>query len=132
MSAGAKPVLEGDLPFTQDPVTYWNVWYEQERDRGYDPVEDLFSPGYFSGTIRDGSVSLRCFLSNQVPGKTPLLPSPSSPREWLDYASEAFCHHDEILAGYHWFREPWGRDSAISITGLLIERDRKESTQAGT
>ncbi|MGA2919212.1 amylo-alpha-1,6-glucosidase [Methanoregula sp.] len=123
-------VLEGDLPFTQDPVTYWNVWYEREQERGYDPVEDLFSPGFFTGTVRDGSVSLRCFLSNQVPGKTTALPSPTSPREWLDYAAETFCHHDEISAGYHWFRESWGRDSAISITGLLIERDRKETTQA--
>jgi glycogen debranching enzyme len=122
--------LEGDLPFTRDPVTYWNVWYEREQERGYDPVEDLFSPGYFSGTVRDGSVSLRGFLSNQVPGKTVAPPNPSSPREWLDYAAETFCHHDEIMAGYHWFRESWGRDSAISITGLLIERDRKETTQA--
>ena len=122
--------LEGDLPFTQDPVTYWNVWYEREQERGYDPVEDLFSPGYFTGTVRDGSVSLRGFLSNQVPGKTGAPPNPASPREWLDYAAETFCHHDEIVAGYHWFRESWGRDSAISITGLLIERDRKETAQA--
>jgi len=122
--------LEGDLPFRQDPVTYWNVWYEKEQERGYDPVEDLFSPGYFAGTVRDGSVSLRCFLSNQVPGKTAAPPSPSSPREWLDHAADTFCHHDEISAGYHWFRESWGRDSAISITGLLIERDRKDTSQA--
>jgi glycogen debranching enzyme len=123
--------LEGDLPFTQDPVTYWNIWYEREQERGYDPVEDLFSPGYFAGTVQNGSVSLRCFLSNRVPEKTTTtLLSPASPREWLDYAAETFCHHDEILAGYPWFRESWGRDSAISITGLLIERDRKETAQA--
>jgi glycogen debranching enzyme len=122
--------LTGDLPFTEDPATYWNVLYEKEQERGYDPVEDLFSPGYFSGTIRDGSVSLRCVLSNQGIGKSPALPSPVSPREWLDYAAEIFCHHGEISAGYHWFPESWGRDSAISITGLLIDRDRKEEAQA--
>jgi glycogen debranching enzyme len=123
-------VLEGDLPFTQDPATYWNVWYEQEHERGYDPVEDLFSPGYFNGTVRDGSVSLRCFLSNHGAGKVTTTSSPASPREWLDYAAETFCHNNEIFAGYHWFPESWGRDSAISIAGLLIERDRKETTQA--
>lgn len=122
--------LEGDLPFTQEPVTYWNVWYEQEHQRGYDPMEDLFSPGYFSGTVRDGSVSLRCFLNNQGMGKIPAPPSPVTPGEWLDHAADTFCHNDEIIAGYHWFRESWGRDTAISITGLLIERDRKETAQA--
>lgn len=36
-----------------------NVLYRTERDRGYDHVEDLFSPGYFATEIRPGeSVAL--------------------------------------------------------------------------
>jgi glycogen debranching enzyme len=123
-------VLEGDLPFTQDPVSYWNILYEREEERGYDAVEDLFSPGYFSGTVRDGSVSLRCFLGGQAPRKTVLPSYPESLPGMLDYAAEAFCRGDEILAGYPWFRESWGRDTAISVPGLLIERDKKEMAQA--
>jgi len=60
----------------------------------------------------------------------PRLLSPESPLEWLEWASDAFCHGDEIFAGYHWFCESWGRDSAISVSGLLIERDQKNAAQA--
>lgn len=123
-------LLEGDMPFTPEPVTYWNVWYARERERGYDPMEDLFSPGFFSRHVCNGSITLRCFRNNQ-----PFLPvqttqTPRSYREWLDRAADAFCHRDEIYAGYPWFTESWGRDSAISVTGLLIERGNKDAAQA--
>jgi glycogen debranching enzyme len=109
---------------------YRNLLYERERERGYDHVEDLFSPGCFRGRICNGSFTLHCSgpenqpLQYVQPGITP-----SSPASWLDWASAAFCHGDEIHAGYHWFRESWGRDSAISVNGLLIERDRKAEAQ---
>ncbi len=126
----SETVLEGDIPFTYDPATYWNVWYGRERERGYEAVEDLFSPGYFSGAVKDGSVTLRCFRNNQSPLKAGPARTPCSLREWLDSAPDIFCHRDEIFAGFHWFRESWGRDSAISVTGLLIEREKKEAAQA--
>ncbi len=122
-------VLEGDMPFTPDPVTYWNVWYARESERGYEPVEDLVSPGYFSRHVSNGSVSLLCFKKGQVimPEKNRL--EPHSFQEWLDRAAETFIHQDEIYAGYHWFTESWGRDSAISVTGLLIDRGKKKAAQ---
>ena len=126
----SETVLEGDLPFAEDPVTYWNIWYEREQERGYEAVEDLFSPGYFSGTVKDGSVVLRCFRNNRVlPGSRPVA-SPCTLRGWLEYAPDLFCSHDEILAGFPWFRESWGRDSAISVTGLLIDREKKDAARA--
>ena len=167
--------FESDLPFDPDPVTYWNVWYEQEFERGYEPVEDIHSPGFFHGNVNDSTVTFRCTLDGQTPGnknhknghetlelqaysgmktaeavftKSPDEPcllsqaemngglptfmqkSPKSHIEWLEWASDAFCHGDEIFAGYHWFCESWGRDSAISVAGLLIERDQKIAAQA--
>jgi glycogen debranching enzyme len=122
--------FESDLPFNPDPVTYWNVWYEQEHERRYEPVEDLHSPGFFQGHVRDCTVTFRCTRNEHVPVNKPRLLSPESPLEWLEWASDAFCHGDEIFAGYHWFCESWGRDSAISVSGLLIERDQKNAAQA--
>jgi len=122
-------LLEGDLPFEPDPVTYWNVWYEKEHERGYASVEDLHSPGYFQGRVRDATVTLRCTGKTHVSQDTSRLQSPQTSPEWLDWASNAFCHGDEIFAGYHWFCESWGRDSAISVTGLFIERDQKHAAQ---
>lgn len=145
--------FESDLPFDPNPVTYWNVWYEQDFERGYEPVEDLLSPGFFHGHGNDRTVTFRCTFDGQIPeneshkngqetlelhaysGVKTANPvfigeSPRSHIKWLEWASDAFCHGDEIFAGYHWFRESWGRDSAISVNGLLIERDKKIATQA--
>jgi glycogen debranching enzyme len=122
-------LLEGDMRFTEEPVTYRNLWYEREKERGYEAEEDLFSPGYFSGTVRDGSVFLQGYQGNNAPRGAVPGSSPFTLSEWLEFSPEIFCHHDEILAGFPWFRESWGRDSAMSVTGLLIERDRKDAAQ---
>ncbi len=121
--------LESSLPFTEDPATYWNLLYERERDRGYEPVEDLFSPGYFSGRVQNSQISFCCARSNHAVTPVPFIKGPCSPLQWLEWAGDSFCHHDEIYAGYHWFCESWGRDSAISVTGLLTQRDRKTQAQ---
>ena len=122
-------VLDGDFPFTPAPETYWNVWYERERERGYEPVEDLISPGFFSRHVSNGQVSLRCFREDQAIVLEKETPALHSFQEWLDRAADTFCHGDEIYAGYHWFTESWGRDSAISVTGLLIDRGNKKGAQ---
>lgn len=123
-------VLEGDIPFMHDPVTYRNLLYARERERGYDAAEDLLSPGYFAGTVRDGQVSLRCFSGSHPAGRTAARVYPETPSGMLGYAAETFCRGSEILAGFPWFRESWGRDTAISVNGLLIDQDRKEAAQA--
>ena len=122
--------FSGDLPYEADPVTYRNVWYQREYERGYEPVEDLFSPGVFQGRVRDATVLFRCTRDARDP---PGLPRPQSPQSlpgWLDRAADAFCRGEEIVAGYPWFCESWGRDSAISVTGLLIEPGRRDEARA--
>jgi hypothetical protein len=44
-----KLSMRSSLPFVEDPRTYYDVLYERDEERGYDHVEDLFSPGYFIG-----------------------------------------------------------------------------------
>jgi glycogen debranching enzyme len=122
--------FEGDLPYESCPETYWNVWYQQEHERGYESVEDLHSPGVFQGRVRDSSVTFRCTGTAHFLHNTSRTRSPQTSLDWLEWASDAFCHGDEIFAGYHWFCESWGRDSAISVTGLFIERGLKDEARA--
>jgi glycogen debranching enzyme len=122
-------LFTGELSYEPHPSTYWNVWYQQEHERGYEAVENLHSPGFFQGRVRDSTVAFRCtgppqFLQNTAPA-----PSPHTSLDWLEWASDAFCHGDEIFAGYHWFCESWGRDSAISVTGLFIDRGLKDEAR---
>jgi glycogen debranching enzyme len=121
--------LEGDLSYEPHPETYWNVWYQQEYERGYDAVEDLHSPGVFQGRVQDTTVTFRCIGDTPAVQNIPRTQSPKTSLDWLEWASSAFCHGDEITAGYHWFCESWGRDSAISVTGLLIERGLKDESR---
>ena len=122
--------FEGSLPYESRPETYWNVWYQREHERGYTAVEDLYSPGFFQGRVRDAALTFRCTGNAGFSHTIPRQASPQTMPEWLEWASGAFCHGDEIYAGYHWFCEPWGRDSAISVTGLLIERGLKDESRA--
>ena len=122
--------FEGDLSYEPHPDTYRNVWYQREHERGYEPAEDLHSPGIFHGSVRDATVTFRCTGSAPFPEHTGRIRSPKTSLDWLEWASDAFCHGDEIVAGYHWFCESWGRDSAVSVTGLLIERGLKEEARA--
>jgi glycogen debranching enzyme len=117
--------LKGDLSYEPNPETYRDVWYQQEYERGYEAVEDLHSTGVFQGRVQDSPVTFRCTRDTPAVQNIPRKQSPQTSLEWLEWASSAFCHGDEIVAGYHWFCESWGRDSAISVTGLLIERGLK-------
>jgi len=101
---------------------------QQEYERGYEAVEDLTPPGY-SGRVQDSAVTFRCTGDTPAVQNIPRKPSPRTSLDWLEWASSAFCHGDEIVAGYHWFCESWGRDSAISVTGLLIERGLKDEAR---
>jgi glycogen debranching enzyme len=119
----------GELSYEPHPDTYRDVWYQQEHERGYEPVEDLHSPGIFQGCVKDSTVAFRCtgppqFFRNSAPAR-----SPHTSPGWLERASGAFCHGDEIVAGYHWFCESWGRDSAVSVTGLLTDRGHKDEAR---
>ncbi len=122
--------FEGDIPYKPLPDTYWDVWYQREHERGYESSEDLYSPGVYQGHVRDSTVTFRCTGDVSRHSDPARIRSPQNDLDWLEWASDAFCHNDEIFAGYHWFCESWGRDSTISVVGLLIDRGLKEKAQA--
>ncbi|MFA5292587.1 MAG: amylo-alpha-1,6-glucosidase [Phycisphaerae bacterium] len=138
-----------EMAFMEDTQWWYNFSYRQEKSRGYDYMEDLWSPGIFRRTI-DGPVRIVLWAGfgdadmphkmagldvdviiddlklqqKQVLGnmknKDPLVQS-------LAVSAEQFIinRHLEklktksIMAGFPWFVD-WGRDALISLEGLLL------------
>jgi glycogen debranching enzyme len=120
--------LQFALQFVEDPKIYYDAWYERDDERGYDHVEDLFSPGYFHGKVKDGSVAVGACLEGLSPVQSNA-DAPADEAGALELAADSFLLGDSILAGYHWFAEPWGRDTFISLPGLLLERGKLEEAK---
>lgn len=150
-----------DLPrlyLSHDPALvqvdgYWykHFEYEEERARGLDFVEDLFSPLLFKRDINatgrfaivastrpremSGIADLRRaeisrqeiahFQHRAKFGRSELIPT-------LYRAAEQFiatgASQKTLLAGYHWFGD-WGRDTMIALPGLLLATDQPKVAQ---
>ncbi|MCA1916033.1 amylo-alpha-1,6-glucosidase [Methanospirillum hungatei] len=109
------------LPFIEEYQQYFNARYPKEADRGYDDTEDLISPGFFAGTGMNEVIELEVFPS----GLYTLRDSPKgSSSDLLIRASQLCLRNGGILAGYHWFHQEWGRDTFISMPGLLLAGGR--------
>nr|WP_319540485.1 amylo-alpha-1,6-glucosidase [uncultured Methanospirillum sp.] len=115
--------VRSDLGFTDDRQQYLNAWYPRDEERGYNAREDLISPGYFAGAVTNGIVEIRFAPQDAIPESNQIQESQES-RDILDHASQLCIRGSEILAGYHWFTETWGRDTFISLPGLLLETGR--------
>ena len=123
--------FSSDLVFTGDEIVYYHAYYPREQERGYEAYEDLMSPGFFHGTITNGTVTIFCHhptLQKKSPtiSKVPTIVSfaDSFSEDLLSRAAQLCCQTSHIYAGYHWFLESWGRDTFISIPGLLLEYGR--------
>jgi len=121
--SSGKLSMRSCLPFIEDPRAYYDVLYERDRERGYDHVEDLWSPGFFEGRVKDASTFI-CAAVNGIPKATHEGMAPADIPGCLELAADSFIVDDAIYAGYHWFAEPWGRDTFVSVPGLLLERGK--------
>ena len=122
--------------FVPSPDWWRGFRYEHEIDRGFHAVEDLFTPGYFESdrgrmtiTARDpraaASSPTRAARQRQ---HLEAIGRPADPAvRRLVQAADAFVvkrdEHASIIAGYPWFAD-WGRDSMISLPGLLLVTGR--------
>lgn len=114
---------------------YYNNEYPAEAARGMECHEDLFSPGWFDFECRAGKMA---YLVATLAGHPPL--SADTIAGWereermrrepdehrLEAAARQFLVRRQdgtptIIAGYPWFTD-WGRDTMISLPGLLIAR----------
>lgn len=135
-----------ELRFEVEPHWWRQFHYREEAHRGQDCREDLFVPGWFQATgIGTIEIVVRARAEFPFAKPTPPPAPPSVPvsvdtaqprtlsvEERLREAANAFVvkrrrvdgsFSTTILAGYHWFGD-WGRDTFISLPGLLLETER--------
>ncbi len=118
--------------FIPSPDWYNNVEYLEEKERGYDYQEDLFTPGYFECPIKKGesiifSASVEPVKTLRLKSKFQQLLEARSPRDnathCLRYSASQFIvrrgKDTKIVAGYPWFGA-WGRDTFIALPGVTI------------
>lgn len=129
--------------FAPAPQWYHNFEFPEEKSRGLDYQEDLFTHGKFSVTLRRGS-KLAVIISTHDPAgidglrlihqeqrRREKLIQPvrgQSVLERLTLAADQFIvqrgdHQLSVIAGYPWFSD-WGRDTMIALPGLCLATGR--------
>lgn len=132
--------------YLQKPDWYWGYNWPAEWERGLADSEDLFRLGILETILLPGETltlaaglglssvvkDINQEVSNEWERKTFLTSRTKTPFDFvkeLIYAGDQFVVErqstcgNSIIAGYHWFGD-WGRDSMISLPGLLMETDR--------
>jgi len=129
--------------YHHNPNWYFHFNYDTEKYRGLDFVEDLFTHGNFSISLKQGdSLGIiistddpadrdahKLFLKEQNRKKTLLREKPNDETlRQLVLASDQFIVKRDkdlktVIAGYHWFAD-WGRDTMISLPGLCLNTGR--------
>ncbi|WP_250474009.1 amylo-alpha-1,6-glucosidase [Caballeronia sp. GAFFF1] len=128
------------------PDWYRNFCYARERERGLDFIEDLATPGVFTFdlTAREAVMILHADTGSNVPREADALAHASrlAARESerraafasrLARSADAYVVNRRegrtIIAGFPWFTD-WGRDTFISMRGLLIASGRHEDAES--
>ncbi|HOA75023.1 MAG TPA: amylo-alpha-1,6-glucosidase [Phycisphaerae bacterium] len=131
------------VSFTRQSDWWYGFYYQEEASRGVECTEDLFVPGWFRTQGR-GSIEvmfravagfgeqMKTVPESVEPIELAPRPTAQSVPERLAQAAAAFVVSrpretdtalTTILAGYPWFGD-WGRDTFISLPGLLLETGR--------
>lgn len=131
----------GSASFIPYPDWYYAFHYPAEAERGLDHTEDLWTPGTLVCELQRGqSVVLMVSLEPcmQVPTEPPEEQEVPPPFREHPLASALWCAAEQfvirrpqgttILAGYPWFTD-WGRDTMISLRGILLVRRRDEQAR---
>ena len=146
--------LSSNLQYHSDPKWYYNFEYDIERQRGLNFQEDNFNPGYFESKLKLGTShffivsstedissltleQVKEFYTREVYRQNLLafnsrLTEPFALK--LLRAADPFIvknpssGENTVIAGYHWFSD-WGRDTMISMPGLLLIPRRFEEAR---
>ncbi len=111
---GSLPRIDFHHDGSFDPKAdwYYNVEYLVELDRGLDFREDVFTPGVIVLPLKPGEWS-PIVASVETAGY-------AAPVQRSDpFTVRRADASPTIIAGYPWFTD-WGRDTMISLPGLLI------------
>jgi len=124
--------------YIHNPNWYYDIEYSKEKTRGYDYKEDLFVPGYFEVSIKQGesfifSAGLEEITTTKLKAlyekeKEVRIPRDNFENCLINTAQQFFIQKKDkvdLIAGYHWFNIS-GRDTFISLPGLtLTQNDSK-------
>lgn len=135
----------------KDGYWYRNFEYQEERSRGLDHREDLFSPLAFRTSL-NGKIRFTIIASTEERlvtnavgyrraeirrhdltrykhrsqfGNSELIPMLERAAEQFIVARPPF---KTVIAGYHWFAD-WGRDAMISLPGLLLSTSQPDAAK---
>ena len=129
-------VAKSNGSYASDAQWYQGFLYTEEQARGLDFLEDLASPGVFSYDLSAKGQAELSLASSGAEGA--LRDSFQETREGEFNRRSAFSsplHRaadlyqvkrgagSTIIAGYHWFGD-WGRDTFISMRGILLSEGR--------
>ncbi|MFO0829864.1 MAG: amylo-alpha-1,6-glucosidase [Phycisphaerales bacterium] len=142
LPSGDVVSLASDAAWIVDPVWYRDFLYGEERQRGFDHIEDLVAPVVLRGAIGDaGDRGIGIVfaggdaadLSRERVGawirreRDAERARRQAFRTPLDRAADQFIVKRgaarSIIAGYPWFAD-WGRDTFIAMRGLLLATGR--------
>jgi len=137
--------LASNLQYHPDPKWYYNFVYDTEKQRKSNFQEDNFNPGYFESKIKLGTsrffiaASTRDISCLTIEIIDELYSKETSRHKLLTFNSKLndtfalkllratdsfiikkpFSGESTVIAGYHWYAD-WGRDTMISLPGLLL------------
>jgi glycogen debranching enzyme len=125
--AGLPPLeFRSKGAFTPDFKWYYNVEYLAELERGLDFREDQFAPGVLTIDLEAGEWTPVCASIDKTDASSYLCDPPASKRD--PFIVSRADGKPTIIAGYPWFTD-WGRDTMISLPGLLITPGRLEEAR---
>ena len=120
--------------FKLHPECKYSINRKIERERGFEPNSDLYSPGYFNIDLNGGEHSeiiaqvitdkenKKIDFHSHVNFKYLLNPGNNSFEHVLLRAIKKFIVRRDnlktVIAGYPWFLD-WGRDTLICVRGLI-------------
>lgn len=121
-----------DVEYTHVPHWYYNIEYIEEKNRGYECIEDLFVPGFFEADIKKGesivfsagteeinTENLKRAFTAEIKKRIPR----DNFKNCLQNSAQQFIvrkdKKTEIIAGFPWFGR-WGRDTFIALPGLTL------------
>ncbi|MBX7109858.1 MAG: glycogen debranching enzyme N-terminal domain-containing protein [Chitinophagales bacterium] len=134
--------------FRHAPAWYRNFEYTEEKERGLDCHEDLFSPGTLSVQLEQGH-KIIVIISSKRPAdynaagileaeikRRATIAAPGQKQEvirQLLLAADQFIVQKDadlktVIAGYHWFAD-WCRDTMIALPGLCLVTKRLEDAE---
>ena len=120
---GSLPLLtfQHSGRFEADPKWYYNIEYLVELERGMDFREDLFTPGVVA---LDLPADQWCPILAGIEASE--IADPVQRAE--PFTVRRADGKPTVIAGYPWFTD-WGRDTMISLPGLLIVPGRLEEAR---